>query len=210
MAFTPNNTADVSNVKGVQGGYGFSAAPGTALVTDNNPFAAIPDSAANMGFISNDGVSEEIERDTDEVTDINGDVIFVIKTKEKETQKFTLVSTSIEALSQMHGHDNVTDTASYTKIAHNANERPHRQYVFDLLLKDGRKWRKFIPDGQVTDVGGIVYGAGNVFGREITVTCYPDASGNRVYDYIEKQTNATTTTGGETDGETTTTTGGEG
>lgn len=205
MAFTPNSTADVSNVKGVQGGYGFSAAPGAALVTDANPFVALPDSVANMGFISNDGIEEEIESDTDEVTDINGDVIFVIKTSEKETQTFTLVSTSIEALSQMHGPDNVTDGDSYTKVAHNAKERPHRQYLFDLLLKDGRKWRKYIPDGQVTEVGSIVYGAGEVFGREITITCYPDTSGNRVYDYIEKQANTDDGTDGQTDGE-----GGEG
>ena len=33
-----NNTADVSNVKGVQGGYGFSAPYGTTVGTTQDPF----------------------------------------------------------------------------------------------------------------------------------------------------------------------------
>ena len=43
-----NNTADVTSIKGVQGGYGFSAVLGTTAPTDFSTLAA---AFKNMGFI---------------------------------------------------------------------------------------------------------------------------------------------------------------
>ena len=190
----PNNTADVSNVKGVQGGYGFSAPVTATLPGDTDPFAALGTGFDNMGFISSDGVEEEIDADTDTVTDMNGDVVYVIKSTETETLVLTLISVTEAALKEMHGHGNVTSASSYWKVEHTVKDHDVRAYVFDLLLKDGRKLRKVVPNGQVAEVGSITYVSSEVYGREITITCMPDADGNRVIDYIQK-TATTTTTG---------------
>ena len=182
-----NNTADVSNVKGVQGGYGFSAPYGTKPFNGADPFATLGGSFDNMGFISSDGIEEAIDTNTEEITDMNGDVVYVAKSSETETLKLTLISITQASLSEWHGHDNVDATAAgYFKIEHTSAEHDQRVYVFELLLKDGRKWRKIVPNGQVTEVGSIVHASGDVAGREITITCSPDTDGVRVYDYIEK------------------------
>lgn len=180
---TANNTADVSNVKGVQGGYGFSAVAGTTAPTD---FTALSSAFANMGFISSDGIEEAIEVDSTEETDINGDVVCVLVSKETETLKFTLISTTDEALKEMHGHANVATANDVTTVTHSADPFANRVYVFDLLLKNGNKLRKVAPNAKVTDRGPIVHGAGNLYAREITLTCSPDANGARIIDYIQR------------------------
>ena len=188
-----NNTADVSNVKGVQGGYGFSAPLGTTAPGDTAPFASLGSAFENMGFISNDGIEEEIDADTDDITDMNGDVIFVCRSSEKETLVLTLVSVTEAALKEMHGHQNVTSATDWWKVKHTVKDHDQRVYVFDLYLKDGRKMRKVVPNGIVSEVGSITYVSSEVYGREITITCMPDADGNRVIDYIQKSATTTTT-----------------
>ncbi len=186
-----NSREDVTNIKGVDGGYGFSAAAGTTVPSIGN---APGDSFANLGFISNNGIEESLESDKTEVVDMNGNVVYVMTSKETEKEKITLISFTEAALKEMHGHDNVSSTSSLMTIQHKTTDREQRVYVFDLLLKDGRAWRKVIPCGQVTEVGPIVHGAGNVFGREITITCAPDSDGVRIYDYIQVEASTTTTT----------------
>lgn len=189
-----NSTADISNVKGVQGGYGFTAPLGTTLPSDSDPFAELNQAFENMGFISSDGIAEEIDADTDTVTDMNGDVVFVIKSSETETLTLTLISTTEAALKEMHGHGNVSSVTNAFKITHTTKEHDQRTYAFKLLLKDGRKMRKFVPNGIVSEVGEIVHVSSEVYSREITITCMPDASGVRVYDYIQKVAESATTT----------------
>lgn len=195
-----NDTADVTNVKGVQGGYGYSATYGTTL-SSAAPFEDTLTGYDNMGFISSDGIEESVDADTEEITDLNGEVIFVAKSKEKETIKITLTSMTVESLNEFHGHSNVDDSGDFIVVEHKNTDHDQRAYLFDLLLKDGRQWRKFVPNGMVTEVGPIVLGAGKVFSREITITCSPDSDGVRVYDYIEKSASSTTTTTTTTTGE---------
>ena len=183
-----NDTKDVSNAKGVLGGYSYSAVVGSEVGTVSDPFAALDTSTfGNMGIISEDGIEEEIDADTEEIKDMNGDVIFVAKSSETETLVLTLVSVTEQSLGEWYGVDNVdASNAGYIAIEHVAKNREARTYVFELLLKDGRKWRKHVPNGVVSEVGSIVYSSGEVVGREITITCMPDANGVRMYDYIEK------------------------
>jgi hypothetical protein len=188
MTVTPNNTADVSNVKGVQGGYGFSAPLGTTLPTSSSPFATLASGFGNMGFISKDGLAESLETETEEEEDLNGDVVFVAKSTEKEKIVLTLIGTNPESLSEWYGHANVDTTGTSIAIQHKVIDRAARSYVFDLLLKDSRKWRKIVPNGLVTRVGEIVFAKKGKVSREIEITCLPDSSGVRIYDYIEKTT----------------------
>ena len=181
-----NNTADVTALKGVAGGYGFSAPAGTTAPTGYS--STLGSAFANMGFISSDGMEESIDADSEEVTDLNGEVVCVLESKETEKLTFTLISTTDDALKEMHGHANVTTATSMTTVQHKAGSFTERVYAFELLTKDGKKWRKVAPNAKVTSRGPIVHGAGNVYAREIELTCSPDASGVRVYDYIQRGT----------------------
>lgn len=181
-----NNTADSTALKGVAGGYGFSAAISVTPPTDFS--STLANTFKNMGFISADGIEETVDVDTEEVTDLNGEVVCVLESKETEKITFTLISTTDDALKEMHGHSNVTTASNKTTVQHKAGSFTERVYVFDLLTKDGKKWRKVAPNAKVTSRGPIVSGAGNVYAREIELTCSPDASGVRVYDYIQRST----------------------
>jgi hypothetical protein len=177
------NTADVTALKGVQGGYGFSA---PISVTPPTDFTTLAATFKNMGFISSDGLEESVDIDSEEVTDLNGEVVCVLESKETEKLTFTLISTTEDALKEMHGHSNVATSNDVTTVQHKAGSFTERVYVFDLLTKDGLKWRKVAPNAKVTSRGPIVHGAGNVYAREIELTTSPDESGVRVYDYIQR------------------------
>ena len=189
-----NNTADVTNSKGVQGGYAYCAAVGSTYDTGSNPFAELGTAFDNLGFISSDGIEEELDTDSDNVTDLSGDVVYVVKASTTETLTFTLMSVTEASLKEWYGHDNVEVESTYIEVDHTVKEHENKCYLFDLVLKDGRRWRKVVPNGIVSEVGSITYASGEVTSREITVTCMPDATGVRMYDYIET---ATTTTTGE-------------
>ena len=179
-----NNTADVTSMKGVTGGYGFSAVLGTTAPTGYS--STLGAAFANMGFISSGGIEESVDVESSEETDMNGEVVCVLVSKETEKLKFTLMSTSDDALKEMHGHSNVSTATTTTTVQHKAGSFTNRVYVFDLLRKDGKKHRKVAPNAVVSSRGPIVHAAGNVYAREIELTCSPDSSGVRIYDYIER------------------------
>lgn len=181
---------NVTNIKGaVDGGYAFSAPAGSSVPAIGS---ALGTAFKNMGYVSADGIAENRETEVEEVSDLSGNVVYTMKSRETEKLVLTLISLTEDSLKEMHGHDNVSTSGNVITVEHITTDYDQRVYVFDLLCKDGRQWRKKVPSGQVTEVGPIVYGAGNVFGREITITCYPDSDGVRMYDYIQVSPTGTT------------------
>ena len=45
-----------------------------------------------------------------------------------------------------------------------------RIYVADLLLRNGRRWRSILPQGQVTEIGELTVASSELVGRETTIT----------------------------------------
>ena len=186
MAATGSNTvANVSTTKGVAGGYFFSA-PSTATVpTDYS--TALGSDFVNLGFISEDGVTESIETDAETLVDMNGDAVFTASSSRTETITMTLIEVKEAALKEIYGHDMVTATTSLITVRHGSHTASERIYVLELVLRDGRRWRQVAPAGQVTEVGEMSLASGELAGREITITCNVDATGVSVYDYIEAE-----------------------
>lgn len=181
-----NDTKNVSVGKGVKGGYLFSAPVGTTLPTTFSTTAKDLDEAfVNLGYVSDDGVSNEIDSDSEDFQDLNGDTIEVSSSSYTETMVFTLVEQKKDTLAEEYGHDNVTDEGGLITAKHNSLAKERRSYVLLILLKDGRRQTTVIPEGQVTEVGEKQYASSELVGRELTVTCYPDKNGDCVIDYIE-------------------------
>lgn len=184
MAVTANNTGNVSVTRGVSGGYIFSAPAGTTLPT--NFSTALGNSFVNLGFISEDGVTESISTDSEQMVDMNGDVICVASSSREENITLTLVEIKKDTLAEIYGQANVTDASGVITVKHKASDMPQRVYVLELLLKDGRKWRQVVPAGQVTEVGDLTLASGELAGREITIACnYDSTAGASVIDYIQ-------------------------
>ena len=193
---TTNSTANVSVGKGVKGGYFFSA-PATAenlaaisgLSTFSTSVLTALTGGVNLGYISEDGWVFGEERDSESHVDVNGETIVTATTSKTENIAATLVEMKAATLKEWYGQDNVTDAEGLITAMHTADDADVRIYVADLLLRDGRRWRSVVPQGQVTEIGELTVASSELVGRETTITAnaWTDSAGKTytIIDYIE-------------------------
>lgn len=164
------------------------APKGTALPTDT---AAAPNVAfIGTGYIGEDGVTQTIGTDTTDVVAWGGDTVRTVQTSHTLTYQFAFLETNPEVLKLVYGDSNVTVTAATVTLGTrtatlvNSATLPRKSYV--LEIKDGNaKVRVVIPDGQITEVGDVTYVHSDALKYEVTITCYPDATGNKAYIYSD-------------------------
>lgn len=181
-----NNVANVSTTRGVKGGYLFSAPIGTPLPDDIK--TPLHEAFACGGFVSSDGFKEGVEKgSTENITDMNGDnVDSYSEGGATETLALTLIEMASEPLGIQYGHKNVTERDGMIVVDHNwSNAEETRVYVLELVLKNGRRWRKVINEGKVTELSEFEGNATTAAGREITITYITDGNGSGCRDYIE-------------------------
>ena len=182
-AATSNSTDNVSSAKGVKGGYIFSAPVGTKLPTDIK--TALDPAFLVLGFVSEDGYVETIESDSEDLVDMNGDLMDSPKTSRVESAQFTLAEIKAETLKVQYGEGNVTDENGIIAVRHNSESDCVRSYVLELLLKNGRRWRKVVPKGQSSELDDLTIAVGELCARALTMKYLTDEQGNTCYDYIE-------------------------
>ena len=141
--YTATSTDNVSSTKGVRGGYIFVAPTGTELPTDYS--TALPTAYKCLGFISEDGYVETVDSDSEDLVDMNGDLMDSPQTSRVESAQLTLAEIKAMTLKLMYGDENVTDKAGVITVKHNGNSNGTWVVVLDLLLKNNRKWRKVVP-----------------------------------------------------------------
>lgn len=184
MTSSANNPSNVSVGKPMADGAIFVAPAGTALPTDAT--TALAAAFLNVGFISEDGVTNSIETDSEEIKAWGGDTVLEPQTSRKETFSFTMIETNEVSLKQVFGEENVTVDSSTNKITvkHNGKEKSEYVYVIEVLMTGNRVKRQVIPRGKVTEIGEIVYVDNEAIGYETTVSALIDSSGNTAYEYI--------------------------
>lgn len=180
---TTNNVDNVSSAKGVMGGYIFSAPVGTALPTDIK--TALNEAFKVLGFISEDGYVETQESDSEDIVDMNGTLMDSTVTSRVESAQFTLAEIKADTLKVQYGEDNVVDENGIISVKHNANSACTRSYVLELVLKNGRRWRKVVPKGQSTELDDLTISSSELCARAITMKYLSDEQGNTCYDYYE-------------------------
>ena len=180
---TTNNQANVSAGKGVKGGYIFSAPVGTTLPTD---IETEHDTAFKcLGFISEDGYVETVEEDSNDIVDLNGDLMDSSNSNRVESAQFTLAEIKAETLKRQYGENNVTDEDGIITVHHNSDSHSVFAYVLELVLKNGRRWRKVIPQGQSSELDDLTVASSELCQRALTMKYLTDEAGNTCYDYIE-------------------------
>ena len=187
--YTANSTDNVSSTKGVRGGYIFVAPVGTTLPTDYS--TALPTAYKCLGFISEDGYVETVDSDSEDLVDMNGDLMDSPQTSRVESAQLTLAEIKAMTLKLMYGDENVTDKAGVITVKHNGNSNGTWVVVLDLLLKNNRKWRKVVPLFQCSELDDLTLAVGELAARALTAKYLTDESGNTCYDYIQStETNA--------------------
>lgn len=180
-----NSTANVSVGKGVVGGYLFAAPAGTTLPTDYS--TALANAFVNLGYVTDDGATFSTEAESSTFKDLNGDDIATSNGGRTRTLNVQLAEVKADALKEVFGQSAVTvatgsGTAGDITITHNNNDMPHRVVVMELVLRNGRKWRRVLPDAQVTDWGDLTVLYSDLVSFDITFTLNGT---NPIIDYIQ-------------------------
>jgi hypothetical protein len=183
---TTNNQANVSAAKGVKGGYIFSAPVGTTLPTTVVTKASELDKAFNvLGFISEDGYVESVSEDSNDIVDLNGDLMDSSNSNRVESAAVTFAEIKADTLKRQYGEDNVTDENGVITVKHNADSHDSFAYVLLLTLKNGRKWTKVVPAGKSTELDDLTISSSELCQRQVTIKYLTDDDGQTCYDYFE-------------------------
>lgn len=143
-----------------------------------------------LGYISDDGLSETLDRSTDKKKAWGGDVVKIVQTEFGATIKLTLIeSLNSDVLKAVYGDGNVSTTAATAskgtehKVKVNSSVLPKKSWVFEIR-DDPAKIRIYVAIGQVVEVGEITYSDSDLTGYEITINCFPDANGDSFVKYV--------------------------
>lgn len=183
MPTSTNNTANVSTIKGVVGGYFYTAPYGTALPTDNT--TALNSAFVNIGYISDAGVVHSKSGTTTDFHDMNMDAVDSATNEITRTMVQKFIEVNEYAVKEAKGQSNVTVANDVMSVKDTNDEMPYRSIVQELVLKGGRKWRRVIPRAKVTDWGDETDLSTELAGWELTYTKYADDTGCYEYDYID-------------------------
>ena len=187
-----STVTNVSVGKPKIGGAIFRAPLGTSLPTD--AVSTLNTAFVEMGYVSEDGVTNSNSPESDTVKAWGGDVVLTLMEGREDTFQFTLIEAkNIEVLKAVFGADNVSGTLANGITIQNTNDDlDDCAWVIDMILRDNTVKRVVIPDGKVSEVGDITYSDSDAIGYEITLSAMPDSSGVLHYEYIKKNSSGTT------------------
>lgn len=178
-----NDAKNVSFGKPKATGAVFVAPQGTAV--PSNATTALDPAFKGLGYVSEDGLVNSIETDTENVRAWGGDLVLVGQTNFMETFMVNLIETNAEALRVYYGQENVTVTGTSITVKQNSKALPPVVVVFELVLTGGRIKRIVIPNAQIVDRSGeITYVDGEPIAYPALFQAYPDVDGNSHTEYI--------------------------
>lgn len=128
-----------------------------------------------LGYISDDGITESRSRDTNDITAFqNGDTVRTVVTSASLTYALTLIETKKETLELYYGVTATTGASEGSFVVVPAATGGRKAFILDVI--DGSELRRtYIPQGEVTEIGDLVYQNGEPIGYEVTISAYPDS-----------------------------------
>lgn len=169
-------------VIGANGG-GWVAPTGTTRPTDPSTQPLTP--WQPLGAISDDGLVYGFDEDSQEFTPWGLTSPFRTQiTKSVRTFKCTLWETARVAVqSIMYRIDapSLAPVSGVTSFAETASPQPDRRAWWFLVMDGSTSKGFYVPQGEVSDRSDVTFKQDEMSGYEITITAYPDDSGNTVY-----------------------------
>ena len=162
-----NNASNVSAGKPKVGGAVFSAPVGTPLPTTTTE--ALDAAFVNLGYCSEDGVTNSTSLETQKIKAWGGNTVLVILSSKDDQFKFKLIEVkNVDVLKYVYG------------------DIPEQSLVIDMILRDNTAKRIVVPSAKISEFGDINYADADAIGYEVTNDCTPDDSGNTHYEYLLK------------------------
>ena len=137
-------------------------------------------------YVSEDGLTLAPNISTADIKDWSGAVVRKLLESFDGTLSWTMISTNKNALSIAFGKEHVTAVTASTSHGNQVMAAlgaylPEEQ-TWLFLMKDGdARIVIAVPDGQITNVGEVVFKNNVAVGWAVTLSCYPDSSGNCIY-----------------------------
>lgn len=148
---------------------------------------------ASSGYVGDGGVSLTMDRSTKDIKDWSGSTVRKLLESFDGTLSWSEIQMSHEALCHAFGEGNVHRTPAtkehgeQMKVDVNSSLPPARAWVFNM--KDGNaRVRIAVPNGQVTSVDSITFASSDAIGLPLTLSCYPDETGNSIYVLLDDGT----------------------
>lgn len=150
----------------------YVAPTGTAAPVDTS--TALNAAFKGLGYVSEDGVTENVERSTDDIIAWqNATTVRTVITDAKVTYEFTLIQTNVDVVEFVTGAS-VTQSVphgTYTMVA--AATGGQQSFVFHIV--DGAEIKRiYIAEAELSERGETVYASGEAIGYECVVTAYSD------------------------------------
>lgn len=158
----------------------------TNLTMPTNATTALPTGFTEVGYASEDGLTNANSRTVEKIKAWGGDTVLTTQTEKTDSFTFILLEAeNVDVLKVVHGDDNVSGTlADGISVEVNAKELPYKAWVFEMILNGAIK-RIVIPYAKVTEIGDVAYTDNGAVAYQITISAEPDASGNTHYEYIK-------------------------
>lgn len=156
-----------------------------------DPFAADLGAAYHAsGYVSEDGLSMTVERNTSAIKDWSGAEVRKMLESFSGQLKWANIETNEQSLKTFFGDENVSVTAATAdhgerlSVKVTATELPRKRWVF--RMKDGNnKIVIVVPIGQITETEDVTFVKNDAVKWGVTLSCYPDAAGNSIYIYFD-------------------------
>lgn len=137
-------------------------------------------------YVSEDGLTLAPSMSTTDIKDWSGSTVRKVLESFDGTLAWTMISTNESAMNVAFGAEHVTTEAaaqthgSQMKVALGAHLPEAQSWVF--LMKDGdARIVILVPNGQVTEVGEVKFAATEAVGWAVTLSAYPDETGDSIY-----------------------------
>lgn len=144
----------------------------------------------DSGYVSDAGLTLSVKRSTNDIKDWSQSVVKKILSEFSGSIKWSHLEVSEGSAKNFFGENNVTVTKNTSSqgtrlsIQLRADELPHKTWCF--RMKDGdAKIIIWVPDGQITEADDITFAASDAIKLPVTLTCYPDSSGNSLYIFTD-------------------------
>lgn len=167
----PLNSAAVD--VGVSGAFSFAAT--TAAAPIDATTALPPADWQDVGYISDDGVTETRDRSTDTITAWqNADQVRTVVTESSITVQFVGIESNANMIALYYGAEVDTTDGSVEIVPSNSGGR--RSCVLDYV--DGDKAvRLYLPEAEISEVGDLTVASGEPVGYDVTIVGYPSSVG---------------------------------
>lgn len=168
-------TLNADNVRSALTGAVYVAPTGTTAPT--TPTEAWDAAFVDLGYLSEDGVTENHDKDWNTIRAWqNRAIVRQLLTESEATFAFTMIETTRAGLEVYHAGSTVETDGTVHRLEVKEPTEQYQAWGIDVIDGDDHI-RIIIPDGTVSETGEIVYQAGEAIGYPVTITARADSDG---------------------------------